>query len=282
MQFLSSGKVKDIYDMNDGHLVFRFSDRVSAYDVEFVQDIPRKGEVLCKFAEYWFSKISCLNHFVERQSATEIMVKQMDMIPLECVVRGYVYGSYMSRIKSGQIVLPKGASNVMASKLPTLIFDPSTKAKHDAPITKEMAISSGLVTKVEYDELEAKTLKVYEEMSEIVGKAGFILADLKLEFGKIDGEIILGDSIGPDECRLWPIKSYCKGKVQESYDKQILRDWLAQNGYKEKFTKERAAGKNPIPPSIPDEIISKMSEKYVAVYEMITGESMGSTLPSYE
>ena len=152
MQFLSSGKVKDIYDLNDGTLVFRFSDRVSAYDVEFIQDIPRKGEVLCKFAEYWFSKITTPNHFVERQSATEIVVEQMEMIPMECVVRGYVYGSYASRVKSGQAVLPKGASDVLASKLPSPIFDPSTKEKHDVPINKEKAVSKGLLTAAEYEE----------------------------------------------------------------------------------------------------------------------------------
>ncbi len=282
MQFLSSGKVKDIYDLNDGNLVFRFSDRVSAYDVEFIQDIPRKGEVLCKFAEYWFSKITVPNHFVERQSATEITVEQLEMIPMECVVRGYVYGSYASRVKSGQIVLPKGASNVLASKLPVPIFDPSTKEKHDIPIDKKTAVSKGLLTGAEYDDLEKKTISVYEEMSKITGDAGFILADLKLEFGKLDGEVKLADSIGPDECRLWPAESYQEGKIQESYDKQILRDWLAENGHADRFLKERDAGKTPVPPTIPDEIISKMSQRYVAVYEMITGEKMGKAPPSYE
>ena len=282
MQFLSSGKVKDIYDLNDGTLVFRFSDRVSAYDVEFIQDIPRKGEVLCKFAEYWFSKITTPNHFVERQSATEIVVEQMEMIPMECVVRGYVYGSYASRVKSGQAVLPKGASDVLASKLPSPIFDPSTKEKHDVPINKEKAVSKGLLTAAEYEEVEMKTISVYEEISKIVGDAGFILADLKLEFGKLDGKIKLADSIGPDEYRLWPAESYLEGKVQESYDKQILRDWLAENGHADRFSKERDAGKTPVPPSIPDEIIEKMTHRYVFAYEKITGEKMGQAPPSYE
>ena len=282
MQFLSSGKVKDIYDLNDGNLVFRFSDRVSAYDVEFIQDIPRKGEVLCKFAEYWFSKITIPNHFVERQSATEIMVEQMEMIPMECVVRGYVYGSYASRVKSGQAVLPKGASDVLASKFPTPIFDPSTKEKHDMPIDKNAAISQGLLTRTEYEEVEEKSINVYEQMSKIVSDAGFMLADLKLEFGKIDGQIKLADSIGPDECRLWPVESYSEGKVQESYDKQILRDWLAENGHADEFSKKRDAGQTPVPPSIPEEIITKMTQRYVTVYEKITGDKMGEAPPSYE
>ena len=113
MKFLTSGKVKDIYDLEDGTLLFRFSDRVSAYDVKFKEDIPKKGEVLCKFAEFWFNKLDVENHFVKTESKTEIVVKKMEMIPIECVVRGYFYGSLVNRWKKNEIVLPENSKTVI-------------------------------------------------------------------------------------------------------------------------------------------------------------------------
>lgn len=274
MKFVGSGKVKDVYDLENGELQFRFSDRVSAFDVKFHDPIPLKGEALCKFAEFWFNKLPVKNHYVRTVSKNEIVVKKMKMIPMECVVRGYFYGSLVSRWKSGEIQLPSGTITEMAAKLPCPIFDPTTKAEHDEPVTKESAVSRGLVTIREFEWLESKSIEIYDLMSKIADSAGFILADLKLEFGKIGDEILLGDSIGPDEYRLWPKDAYAVGKIQESYDKQILRDWLAANGYQTQFEDFRKQGKEPVAPSIPANIISKMSERYVVSYEKLTGKAL--------
>lgn len=273
MKFLAAGKVKDIYDLEDGNLLFLFSDRVSAYDVKFHEEIPHKGEVLCKFAEFWFNKLDVENHFVKTQSKTGIIVKKMKMLPIECVVRGYFYGSLVNRWKNNEISLPDNANTELAAKLPMPIFDPTTKSTHDLPVDKNNSIEMGLVTNDEYDWLSKTSLKIYEKMASIADSAGFILADLKLEFGKLDNQIILGDSIGPDEYRLWPKESYSVGKIQEAYDKQLLRDWLTQNGYQKKFDDARASGQEPVAPSIPKDLIQKISERYILSYEQFVKHS---------
>ncbi|GBH33255.1 phosphoribosylaminoimidazole-succinocarboxamide synthase [Nitrosopumilus zosterae] len=274
LKFLTRGKVKDLYDVDENTLLFKFSDRVSAFDVKFKQDIPRKGEVLCKFAEFWFNELSVPNHFVRRESDTEIVVKKMKMLPIECVVRGYFYGSLVSRWKQGEVSVPEGTDTTLAAKLPEPIFDPTTKSEHDVPINKSKALDMNLVTEEQYGWLEQASIAIYKKMAAIANNAGFILADLKLEFGILDGKITLGDSIGPDEYRLWPKDSYEVGKIQEAYDKQLLRDWLTANGYQKKFDDERDAGREPIPPEIPDEIIQKMTQRYVLAYEKITGNTL--------
>ena len=274
MKFLASGKVKDIYELEDGNLLFKFSNRVSAYDVKFKDEIARKGEVLCKFAEYWFKKLDVPNHFVERRSDTEIVVKKIHMLPIECVVRGYFYGSLFTRWKNGKISLDKDTPTELAAQLPKPIFDPTTKSTHDIPLDKEQAISQELVTNEEYDWLSVKSIKIYQKMVTIADNAGFILADLKLEFGKLNDEIILADSIGPDEFRIWPKNTYNIGKTQETYDKQLLRDWLTENGYEEKFEDARSKGEEPIAPSIPSDLISKMTQRYVTAYERMTEENL--------
>lgn len=274
VKFLASGKVKDLYDIGGDDLMFKFSDRVSAYDVKFKENIPKKGEVLCKFAEFWFNELSVPNHFVKRQSDTEIIVKKMKMLAIECVVRGYFYGSLVSRWKKGKIKLPPETDNNLASKLSEPIFDPTTKSEHDIPVDKKKAIEMNLVTEIQYVWLEKNSIDIYKKMAKIADDAGFILADLKLEFGILNGEITLGDSIGPDEYRLWPKDYYEVGKIQEAYDKQILRDWLTANGYQKQFDDARAEGKEPIAPVIPNEIIQKMSERYVTAFERLTGTSL--------
>jgi phosphoribosylaminoimidazole-succinocarboxamide synthase len=261
LKFLTSGKVKDLYDPGDDTLVFKFSDRVSAYDVKFKEDI----------AEFWFNELPVSNHFVKRQSDTEIMVKKMKMLPIECVVRGYFYGSLVSRWKKGEVQVPEGTDTTLAAKLPKPIFDPTTKSEHDIPIDKSKALEMKLVTEEQYNWLEKTSIDIYKKMAEISDSAGFILADLKLEFGILDGKITLGDSIGPDEYRLWPKDSYEVGKIQEAYDKQLLRDWLTANGYQKQFDDDRDAGKEPTAPAIPEEIIQKMTQRYVTAYEKVTG-----------
>ena len=279
MKFLTSGKVKDVYELEDGKLLFKFSDRVSAYDVKFKDEIPKKGEVLCKFAEYWFEKLDVPNHFVERKSDTEIIVKKMNMLPIECVVRGYFYGSFVSRWKElhnniDRKELENGVQKDLASKLPRPIFDPTTKSTHDVPVSKEESVSQKLVTSDEYDWLQVKSIQIYETMAKIADNSGFILADLKLEFGKLNNEIILADSIGPDEFRLWPKDTYKIGETQEAYDKQLLRDWLTENGYQKKFDDARSSGEEPVAPSIPSDLVSKMTHRYVTAYESMTGNTL--------
>jgi len=274
LKFLTSGKVKDVYELEDKKLLFKFTDRVSAYDVKFKDEIPRKGEVLCKFAEYWFMKLGVHNHFVERKSDTEIIVKKIDMLPIECVVRGYFYGSLFSRWKNGNVSLDKDTPTELAARLPKPIFDPTTKSTHDIPIDRHDAISNELVTSDEYDWLSDKSIEIYKKMAVIADESGFILADLKLEFGKLNNEIILADSIGPDEFRLWPKDTYKIGKTQEAYDKQLLRDWLTENGYQKKFDDARSSGEEPIAPSIPSDLISKMTQRYVTAYESMTGNTL--------
>ena len=274
MKFLTSGKVKDVYDIDNGKLLFKFTNRVSAYDVKFKDEIPRKGEVLCKFAEYWFNKLGMPCHFEERRSDTEIVVRKLDMLPIECVVRGYFYGSLVSRWKDGKISLENGTQTDLAAKLPNPIFDPTTKSTHDMPVNKEEAISQKLVTNDEYDLLSEESIKIYEKMAQIADNAGFILADLKLEFGRESNTIILADSIGPDEFRLWPKDAYKIGKTQEAYDKQLLRDWLTENGYQKKFDDARSNDEEPISPSIPSDLVSKMTQRYVTAYERLTRKSL--------
>ena len=274
MKFLTSGKVKDLYDVDESDILFKFSDRVSAYDVKFKQDIPRKGEILCKFAEFWFNELSVPNHFIRRESDTEIVVKKMKMLPIECVVRGYFYGSLVGRWKKGEVIVPEGTNTTLAAKLPEPIFDPTTKSEHDIPINKEKALEMKLVTEEQYNWLEQTSIDIYKKMAKIADNVGFILADLKLEFGLLNGEITLGDSIGPDEYRLWPKDSFEIGKIQEAYDKQLLRDWLTANGYQKQFDDAREAGQEPIAPDIPQEIISKMTQRYVIAYEKLTGNTL--------
>lgn len=274
MKFLTSGKVKDIYDLEDGNLLFLFSDRVSAYDVKFKEEIPKKGKVLCKFAEFWFNKLDVPNHFLRTEGETGIIVKKMKMLPIECVIRGYFYGSLVNRWKKGEIKIPDGADTKLASKLPEPIFDPTTKSTHDVAINKKQAIEMKLVTEDEFDYLSRTSIEIYKKMVSIAENSGFILADLKLEFGKIGDNIILGDSIGPDEYRLWPKKSYKIGEIQEAYDKQLLRDWLTANGYQKQFDDARSEGKEPVAPPIPEDLISKMTERYVTAYERFAGHKL--------
>ena len=274
MKFLTSGKVKDLYEKDENSLLFKFSDRVSAYDVKFSQDIPKKGQVLCHFAEFWFNKLDVSNHFIKRESETEISVKKMTMIPMECVVRGYFYGSLIGRWKNGSIQLPENTDTTMAAKLTQPLFDPTTKSEHDIPVDKSKALEMNLVSEEQYSWLENTSIDIYNQMSVVAENAGFILADLKLEFGILDGKIVLGDSIGPDEYRLWPKDTFEIGKIQESYDKQILRDWLTANGYQKQFEDDRNNGKEPVAPEIPSEIIQTITQRYIIAYEKLTGLSI--------
>jgi len=274
-RFVRSGKVKDIYDLDSDHLLFHFTDRVSAFDVVLPSSIPRKGEALCKMGAYWFETLGVPNHMVRVEGTNMMVVKKLSMIMVECVVRGYLYGSLFERASKGEVSLP--VPNVLASKLPVPYFDPTTKSEvHDEPITEEQILDGRLMTSPELRQVKASTIDVYEKMSKKARGAGFILADLKLEFGReSSGSILMADSIGPDEFRMWPSAAYAPGKSQESYDKQPIRDWLQSSGYKAKLDSARKAGKPvPAPPELPRELVEEVSRRYVHVYESITGRGL--------
>src|SRR5919199_1536242 len=234
-RLMHRGKVKDVYELDNGNLMFHFSDRVSAFDVMMTTSIPKKGEVLCKFGQFWFDILDTPHHMVQALDNNKMEVKRLKMIPIECVVRGYFYGSFIHRYKDhiGKD-LPSNFSPDLASRLPKPIFDPTTKSQdHDTPIDRQEILSSGIIDDEVYELLKSTSISLYNRMNEIAERAGFIMADVKFEFG-IDekGEMILADSLGPDEYRLWPKNDYQIGKVQESYDKQLLRDWLTRTGFK--------------------------------------------------
>ena len=164
----------------------------------------------------------------------------------------------------------------MASKLPQPIFDPTTKSEeHDRPIDRETLVSSGVLSENEYDMIEGLSISLYRKMSEIVDRAGFIIADVKFEFGRdVNGELVLGDSLGPDEFRLWPKNDYRPGKIQESYDKQLLRDWLIKTGFKERIDSLGREGKKPDSPTILWSLVQELSRRYIFAYQMISGRNL--------
>jgi len=266
------GKVKDIYELDTEELLFVFTDRVSAYDIVLPSNIPRKGEVLCKLAAYWFNYLKVPHHMVRVEDENRMVVQRLKMIPVECVVRGYLYGSLYERLVKGEVDLPVKPINAL--KLPEPYFDPTTKSEvKDEPVTVDQIVDEGWLDLEEITALEERSVGIYKKMSERADKAGFILADLKLEFG-FDNEsnIVLADSIGPDEFRLWPKENYSPGKNQESYDKQVIRDWLSKVGYKTNLDAARKAGQpTPRPPDLPKDLIDETSKRYVIAYERLTG-----------
>jgi phosphoribosylaminoimidazole-succinocarboxamide synthase len=277
VRLLRKGKVKDIYELDNGNILFHFSDRVSAFDVKMATPIQRKGEVLCRFGQFWFDALQTPHHMVKVVDKDKMEVRRLEMMPVECVVRGYFYGSFADRYKDrlGK-ALPLDFKPVLASKLPRPIFDPTTKSEeHDMPIGRQEVISSGMLSGKDYDYLEKTSISLYEKMSEIVERAGFIIADVKFEFGKNEkGDIVLGDSLGPDEYRLWLKTDYQPGKIQESYDKQLLRDWLIKIGFKDKVDRLAKKGKKPESPEVAPEVASELSRRYIMAYERISGRKL--------
>ncbi len=273
-RFVRSGKVKDIYELDDGHLLFHFTDRVSAFDVVLPSSIPRKGEALCRIGAHLFETLGVPNHMVRLEGEDMMVVKKMDMIMVECVVRGYLYGSLMERLNKGEVSLP--VERVMASKLPSPYFDPTTKSDvKDEPITSEEIVGQGRMTVSELGSVTRSSMGVYQTLSSRASAAGFILADIKLEFGRLGGQILLGDSIGPDEFRLWPSSKYKPGGPQESYDKQPIRDWLASEGYRAKLELARKSGAPlPPPPNLPEWLIEETSKRYAEVYRALAGKKL--------
>ena len=273
MKFIHRGKVKDVYELDDKNLLFHFTDRVSAYDVPMITDIKGKGEILCKFAEFWFNYLNSKNHMVRLDAKDKMVVKKLRMIPLECVVRGYLYGSLYERYTTASNILGLEPDLQIASKLRKPIFDPTTKSKiHDLPTSEDQILAEKMLTNDELRFVKGTSIRLYEQMSEISNNAGFIIADVKFEFGKdpVTKEIILADSLGPDEFRMWTIDSYKVGEEQVSYDKQYLRDWLTKVGFRDRIRLASKNGKNPIPPELPSDVINELLKRYSFVYEKIS------------
>lgn len=274
-KLLRRGKVKDIYELENGNILFHFSNRVSAFDVTMATPILDKGEVLCRFGEFWFNKLGVPHHMVRTVDKDKMEVKRLQMLPIECVVRGYFYGSFVHRYKDrlGN-ELPSDFRPLLASKLPKPIFDPTTKSEqHDLPINRQKLVSLGILDNDEYDIIESLSLELYEKMSITVEEAGFVMADVKFEFGMDEKEnIILADSLGPDEYRLWLKAEYKPGKIQESYDKQLLRDWLIETGFKETVDRLAKEGKKPDPPIVISDVANELRRRYIFSYEQISGQ----------
>jgi len=279
LKLIRKGKVKDIYETDNNTLIFSFSNRISAFDVILNDEIPYKGKVLCDFALYWFKILKGKNHFRRRVDTDKIEVGKLNMIPIECVVRSYLYGSLYTRYLQNSVDIPGTeeyfANNnlQLASKLPCLVFDPTTKSdQHDKPLSETQILKNRLLNETELMQLKKQSLDLFEQVNTIVSDSGFILSDIKFEFGKdpITGEIILGDSIGPDEFRIWNKGDYQVGHIQDSYDKQILRDWLEGIGFRKEVEKCNNNRLEPNIPKLPKEIIEKISQRYVDAYERIT------------
>jgi len=284
LNFVKSGKVRDIYDLGEYFLIVS-TDRLSAFDVIMGQGIPFKGKVLTKISEFWFnySKGIIKNHLITTDvnkfpsicmeyaddlEGRSMLVQKADVVQIESVVRGYITGSgWVDYQKTGEVCgikLPSGM--IESEKFPEPIFTPATKAEiglHDENISEEIAKQIAGIETIEF--MKRKTIDIYKNAVEFALSKGIIIADTKMEFGKIGNEIILVDELlTPDSSRFWPLEKYEKGKSQESFDKQFVRDYLISI----KFNKQ------PPPPLLPEDIIQKTSEKYLEALEKLTGESI--------
>lgn len=284
LKLFKRGKVRDVYEAGD-HYVIVSTDRLSAFDVIMNEGIPDKGKILNRISKFWFdyTKDIIPNHLVSLNMEDypaeckpylaelkdrSMLVKKAELIPIECIVRGYITGSgLIDYNKTGKICgidLPKGL--VESEKLPEPIFTPSTKAEiglHDENITEEQAAS--IVGKETFDTIKNAALKIYKKASEFALSKGIIIADTKMEFGYYNGKVILIDELlTPDSSRFWPLDEYQKGKTQNSFDKQYVRDYLLSINF----------NKKPPAPKLPDEVILNTSKKYQEALFKLTGETL--------
>jgi phosphoribosylaminoimidazole-succinocarboxamide synthase len=276
------GKVRDIYEVDHDHLLMVTTDRISAFDVVLPTPIPDKGRVLTALSLFWFDRTPDLvpNHVVsasvddlpgsfaehrEELAGRSMLVRRAEMIPIECVARGYLSGSGWKEYGASGTVcgirLPDGLRE--SERLPEPIFTPATKAEtgHDENISIERAgdiVGHGLARR-----LEELTLSLYERGATLAAERGVILADTKFEFGFIDGQIALCDEVlTPDSSRFWPADGYAPGGTQPSFDKQYVRDWLDSSGWDHE----------PPPPELPPDVVGQTAGRYREAYERVTGE----------
>ncbi|QSR32948.1 phosphoribosylaminoimidazolesuccinocarboxamide synthase [Nocardioides sp. S5] len=277
-----SGKVRDLYRIDAGEhagkLLMVASDRISAYDFVLDSTIPDKGEILTRMSLWWFDQLAGLvgNHVVSTDvpasvAGRAVVCEELDMFPVECVARGYLTGSgLLDYHRTGAvcgIALPAGLQD--GSRLPEPIFTPATKAElgdHDENVDYESVVET--VGDDAAAELRMLTMEVYGRAHAQALERGIILADTKLEFGRRpDGTTILADEVlTPDSSRFWPAADWQPGRAQESYDKQIVRDWLTnESGW------DRSSGE--APPPLPEAVVERTRARYVEAYELLTGES---------
>ena len=279
----SQGKVRDVYRLGDQLLIIA-TDRLSAFDVVLPTGIPDKGRVLTQLSIFWFDLLrdvtathfltadvdaypATLRSFRSQLEGRSMLVKLADMVPIECVARGYLAGSGWKEYRSSGTVcgisLPKGLQE--SSKLPEPIFTPSTKAQtgHDENISfEQMAATVGAGNAAQLRDL---TLAVYKRAALYAETRGMIIADTKFEFGFINGKLVLGDEVlTPDSSRFWPLDAYKPGQAQNSYDKQYVRDYLEEIRW----------NKQPPAPSLPPEVAHRTSEKYREAYRLLTGKEL--------
>jgi phosphoribosylaminoimidazole-succinocarboxamide synthase len=273
---IASGKVREIYEGPDGTLLLVASDRISTYDVVHPTPIPDKGAVLTGLSTFWFENTDAIvaNHVIsvtdgvpDEARARGMLVRKLEMLPVECVVRGYITGSgwkdYQATGSVSGIELPEGLRE--SDQLPEPLFTPSTKAEvgHDEAIDFEGAVEligdRGLAERV-----RDVSIELYRYAADHARERGIILADTKFELGlDSDGVLTLGDEVcTPDSSRFWPVDQYEPGRGQPSFDKQYVRDWASSTGW----------DRTPPAPPIPDDIVARTREKYVEAYERITGQ----------
>ena len=276
------GKVRDIYEIDDDLLIVA-TDRISAFDYILPNGIPNKGRVLTQLSEFWFKHIGDVteNHLISTSieqidklkkqdsdvlKGRSMLVKRTEVVPIECVVRGYLAGSGWKEYKAnGTVCEIKLPANLKESdKLPEPIFTPSTKATsgHDENISFEVVVKT--IGEDLAEELKQKSIEIYKMASEYALTKGIIICDTKFEWGRYKGKTILIDEVlTPDSSRFWPMEDYVPGKPQPSFDKQFVRDYLESTSW----------DKNSPPPSLPEEIIQTTSKKYLEAYDKLTGKT---------
>ena len=284
LEFVKRGKVRDIYKVGENYLIVS-TDRLSAFDVILQEGIPLKGKILTSISEFWFNftKEIIPNHLITTDvnefpkvckpyktilEGRTMLVKKVELIPLECIVRGYITGSGLKEYKKTGTVcgikLPDGL--VESEKLPEPIFTPSTKAEigeHDENITPEQA--KDIVGTDVYNIVKNKSLEIYQKAYEYAYEKGIILADTKMEFGIYNGEVILIDELlTPDSSRFWVRDLYEKGRSQASFDKQYVRDYLSSINF----------NYQPPAPNLPDEVIKNTSKKYQEALYLLSGQKV--------
>jgi phosphoribosylaminoimidazole-succinocarboxamide synthase len=273
------GKVRDVYDLGD-RLLMISTDRISAFDWVMPNGITDKGRLLTQISAFWFERLGIPNHVLSTNldsaglpgaidlaplRGRSMLVKKAEIVPIECVVRGYLEGSgwkeYQQRGTVCGLKLPAGL--LQGSQLPEPIFTPATKAEtgHDENIPFERMVE--IVGAETGEELRSRSLEVYRRGADYARTRGIIIADTKFEWGRADGQIILCDEVlTPDSSRFWPADAWQPGRSQPSFDKQFVRDWLETTTW----------DKNSPPPMLPDDVVARSREKYVEAFERLTGQ----------
>jgi phosphoribosylaminoimidazole-succinocarboxamide synthase len=276
-QHLASGKVRELYRIDDAHLLFVATDRISAFDYILDSKIPDKGRILTAMSVFFFDYVAAPNHLAgppdderipEEVLGRALVVEELEMMPVEAVARGYLTGSgLIDYQKTGSVCgisVPTGL--VEASKFIEPLFTPATKAElgqHDENISFDDVIE--MVGAVRAHQLRERTLQTYTQGADHALTKGIIVADTKFEFGIVDGEpIVIDEMLTPDSSRFWPVDQYGTGRSQPSFDKQFVRDWLLQSGW----------NREPPPPTLPDDIVEKTADRYREAFTRLTGNEL--------